>query len=196
MGKIQGWVGFGFGFGVKAKMPALALALVLRHRGFGFGFATSWLWLWLWGSWLWLWLWGSWLWLWLWLWGSWLWLWYFKATLKIGATSVIIRMVTRPHSKSGINTWAKRNSEHYKYHQLYYTLHKFTHLNKLQKVQNYALRIALSLPVYTKIAALHTLGDCDTINERLNLLKSQAISRYQGSEIMNDMAIKTLLLKK
>ena len=73
---------------------------------------------------------------------------------------------------------------------------KKTHLNKLQKVQNYALRIALSLPVYTKIAALHTLGDCDMIKERLNLLKSQAINRYQGSEIMDDMALKTLLLKK
>ena len=42
---------------------------------------------------------------------------------------------------------------------------KKTHLNKLQKVQNYALRIALSLPVYTEIAALHILEDCDTIKE-------------------------------
>ena len=73
---------------------------------------------------------------------------------------------------------------------------KKTHLNKLQKVQNYALRIALSLPVYTEIATLHMLGDCDMIEERLKLLKSQAINRYQNSEVIDDKVIKTLLLKK
>ena len=58
-----------------------------------------------------------------------------------------------------------------------------TRLNKLQVVQNEALRLMLRLPRYTRISTLHEEAHLPTIKEHLLQLHERAIQRYGDSKL-------------
>ena len=64
----------------------------------------------------------------------------------------------------------------------------------LQKVQNRAIRIALRLPRHTKISTLHRMAKMDTIIDRLQMLRSKALKRYDGSILMQELEIEQTFL--
>jgi exonuclease III len=67
-------------------------------------------------------------------------------------------------------------------------------INKLQLVQNHALRVALKKPMITGIQTLHDLAGIDFIKDRLIYLQERALDRFQGSILMDDLIIEQILL--
>jgi hypothetical protein len=70
-----------------------------------------------------------------------------------------------------------------------------TQLNRLQVVQNSALRAALGLPFRTRIATLHRLARMDPIPKRLRKLQINAVKRFAASHLMVSLQTQTLLLE-
>ena len=71
-----------------------------------------------------------------------------------------------------------------------------TNIKKLQRVQNRALRIALKMPFGTSIKLLQERANIEPIADRLSYLGKKTIQRYTGSQIMKELKLKHLLLKK
>ena len=69
-------------------------------------------------------------------------------------------------------------------------------LKKMQTLQNKALRRALKLPRNTKTKYVHKLAGCETIAERLNMLRTQAVARYEGSILSKELKVRQLLRQK
>src|SRR2546426_3053473 len=73
---------------------------------------------------------------------------------------------------------------------------KKSHLAKLQRVQNSALRVALHLPYWTRITRLHKLARIVPIAKRLKTLQSHAVKRFAASQLMVYLKNQKLLLEK
>ena len=58
------------------------------------------------------------------------------------------------------------------------------HLTRLQRVQNAALKTALSLPFRTRTKFVHKTARIDPIRKRLKALQRAAVSRFTGSHLM------------
>ena len=62
-----------------------------------------------------------------------------------------------------------------------------TNLQKLQKIQNEALRLILRLPRWTNTKILHEEGKLPMIKEHLDRLHHKALKRYSNSLLLQQM---------
>ena len=69
-------------------------------------------------------------------------------------------------------------------------------LKKMQTLQNQAQRIALKLLRNTKTKYVHKLAGCETIVERLNMLRTLAVARYEGSILSKELKVRQFLRQK
>ena len=72
---------------------------------------------------------------------------------------------------------------------------KKTAINKLRVVQNAAMRTILKAPPRTRIKDMEIKTGIQDIQLRLNTLKTAAVQRYQDSDLMQLMQVRTSLLK-
>ena len=71
-----------------------------------------------------------------------------------------------------------------------------THLNRLQKTQNYALRLITRSPRYTRIAALHSNVNIPTIAEHLCRLNSSFYLKFINDPNLNPTLISITTRRK
>ena len=66
----------------------------------------------------------------------------------------------------------------------------------IQVVQNAALRVSLQAPFRTRITELHKQAEIPSMTERVTQLREDARQRYQGSQLMQLLDTRILMLKK